>query len=207
MRKKIVWLSFAFLMLYTFNANAQYEKTDSLHKRWFIGSTMFLVGNLAPVNSPEFVQLNVGYRITGRDVISMEFITWKYAWPLGINPFYNSLYGTPEEKYPGYIRDFGVALAYQRFFWKGLYAAVHVMPMKQIFVNEQGKKVGDGFHLFNSYRVGYHVKLFKDRFFIQPSLGLAGRPFHSEMPADFKEKDDKWPKYTPEPGLHFGFNF
>ncbi len=207
MRKKIVWLSIAFLMLNTFNASAQYEKTDSTHKRWFIGSTVFLLGNLSPVNPPEFAQLNVGYRITGRDVISMEIITWKYEWPLGINPFYNNLYGTPEEKYPGYIRDYGVAIAYQRFFWKGLYAAVHVMPMKQIFVNEKGDKVGDGFHLFNSYRVGYHVKLFNDRFFIQPSLGLAGRPYHSDMPAGFKEKDDKWPKYTPEPGLHFGFNF
>lgn len=203
----MISISITLIMLSGLVAQAQYEKNDSTYKRWFAGSSLFLVGNLAPVNPPEFFQLNVGYRITGKDVLSMELITWKYAWPLGINPFYNSLYGTPEEKYPGYIRDFGVAIAYQRFFWKGWYAAVHVMPMKQIFVNEQGKKVGDGFHLFNSYRVGYHVKLFKDRFFIQPSLGLAGRPYHSEMPAGFKEKDDKWPKYTPEPGLHFGFNF
>lgn len=207
MQKKMVCYSIALLMLSSLVANAQYEKTDSTHKRWFVGSTLFLLGNLAPVNPPEFVQLNVGYRLTPKDAISVEFITWKYSWPLGINPFYNNLYGTPEEKYPGYIRDYGMAIAYQRFFWKGLYAAVHVMPMKQIFVNEQGKKVGDGFHLFNSYRVGYHVKLFKDQFFIQPSLGLAGRPYHSEMPTGFKEKDDKWPKYTPEPGLHFGFNF
>lgn len=203
----MISIGITLIMLSGLVAKAQYEKNDSTYKRWFAGSTLFLVGNLAPVNPPEFFQLNVGYRITGKDVLSMELITWKYAWPLGINPFYNSLYGTPEEKYPGYIRDFGVAIAYQRFFWKGWYAAVHVMPMKQIFVNEQGKKVGDGFHLFNSYRVGYHVKLFKDRFFIQPSLGFAGRPYHSEMPAGFKEKDDKWPKYTPEPGLHFGFNF
>ncbi len=200
-------LTIVLFLSVSFNTKAQYEKTDSINKRWFVGSTLFLVGNLAPVNPPEFFQLNFGYRITGKDVLSVEFITWKYAWPLGINPFYNSLYGTPEEKYPGYIRDFGVALAYQRFLWKGLYAAVHVMPMKQIFVNEQGNKVGDGFHLFNSYRVGYHVKLFNDRFFIQPSIGLAGRPYHSEMPAGFREKDNKWPKYTPEPGLHFGFNF
>ena len=46
-----------------------------------------------------------------------------------------------------------------------------------------------------------------DRFFIEPSLGIAGRPYHSEMPDGFKQKDNKWPKYTPEPGLHFGFNF
>ena len=48
---------------------------------------------------------------------------------------------------------------------------------------------------------------FKDRFFIEPSLGIAGRPYYTEMPTGFKEKDDKWPKWTPEPGLHFGFNF
>ena len=63
------------------------------------------------------------------------------------------------------------------------------------------------FIIFNTYRVGYHVKLFKDRFFIESSLGIAGRPYYTEMPNGFKEKDDKWSKWTPEPGLHFGFNF
>ncbi len=50
----------------------------------------------------------------------------------------------------------------------------------------------------NSLRIG---------FFIEPSLGIAGRPYYTEMPNGFKEKDDKWPKWTPEPGLHFGYNF
>lgn len=207
MRKKLLLIGFIFLFTSTFQLKAQYAKTDSTYKKCFIGSTLFVLGNLAPVNPPEFVQLNLGYRLTGKDVLSLEFITWKYAWPLGINPFYNNAYGKPEEKYPGYIREFGIALAYQRFFWKGLYAAVHVMPMWQIFVNDNGNKVGDGFHLFNTYRVGYHVKLFKDRFFIQPSIGIAGRPHHTKMPDGFKQKDDKWSKYTPEPGLHFGYNF
>lgn len=31
--------------------------------------------------------------------------------------------------------------------------------------------------------------------------------YFTEMPEGFKEKDDKWPKWTPEPGLHFGYNF
>lgn len=207
MQKKNIILLMALSGVFSMNLQAQYDKTDTTYKRWFIGSTLFLVGNLAPTNPPEFGQLNLGYRITGRDVISMELITWKYAWPLGINPFLNKSYGKPEEKFPGYIRDYGVAIVYQRFFWKGLYAAVHVMPMKQVFVDDNGNKAGNGFHIFNSYRVGYHVKLFKDRLFIEPSLGIAGRPYHSEMPDGFKQKDDKWSKYTPEPGLHFGFNF
>ncbi|MBL0358410.1 MAG: hypothetical protein IPP72_16810 [Chitinophagaceae bacterium] len=207
MQKKNLLIGLVLVLTSSLQVNAQYDKTDSTHKRWFVGSTLFLLGNFASVNPPGFVQLNLGYRITGKDVISLELITWKHAWPLGINPFYNKAYGTPEEKFPGYIREHGFGLAYQRYFWKGLYTAVHVAPMWQTFRNENGNKVGDGFIIFNTYRVGYHVKLFKDRFFVEPSLGVAGRPYYTKMPVGFKEKDDKWPKWTPEPGLHFGFNF
>jgi len=195
------------MMASTLQVKAQYAKQDSTYKRCFAGSTFFLLGNLATVNKPDFFQLNFGYRLTGKDVISLELITWKSAWPLGINPIFNKTYGTPEEKFPGYIRDYGIALAYQRFFWKGLYLAVHVMPAWQTFVNENGNKVGSGFMIFNTNRAGYHIKLFRDRFFIEPSVGFAGRPYHTKMPDGFQQKDDKWPKYTFEPGLHFGFNF
>ncbi len=207
MQKKILWIGLAFVLASNLQLNAQYTETDSTYKKWFVGSTLFLLGNLAPVNPPGFAQLNLGYRITGKDVISLELITWKHAWPLGINPFYNKAYGKPEEKFPGYIREYGIGLAYQRYIWKGLYIAVHVIPMWQTFKNENGDKVDTGFIIFNTNRVGYHIKLFKDRFFIEPSLGVAGRAFQSEMPDGFRQKDDKWPKYTPEPGLHFGFNF
>lgn len=207
MQKKILFIGLVFMMTSMLQLKAQYAKTDSTYKRCFVGSTLFLLGNLDQVNPPGFFQLNIGHRITGKDVLSLELITWKHAWPLGINPFYNDAYGTPEEKYPGYIREYGIGLAYQRYFWKGLYAAVHVMPMWQTYKNENGDKVGTGFIIFNTYRIGYHIKLFKDRFFIEPSLGVAGRPYQSEMPDGFKEKDDQWPKWTPEPGLHFGFNF
>lgn len=207
MQKKILFIGFVLMITSALQIKAQYSKTDSTYKRWYVGSTLFLVGNLDQVNPPGFAQLNLGYRITGKDVISLELITWKHAWPLGINPFYNDKYGAPEEKYPGYIREYGIGLAYQRYFWKGFYAAVHATPMWQTFRNDNGDKVGKGFIIFNTYRLGYHFKLFNDRCFIEPSLGIAGRPFFTEMPTGFKEKDDKWPKWTPEPGLHFGFNF
>lgn len=207
MQKKNLWIGLVLVLSINLHVNAQYAKTDSTYKRWFVGSTLFVVGNLAPVNPPEFGQLNLGYRITGKDVISLELITWKYAWPLGINPFYNKAYGTPEEKFPGYVRDYGVGMAYQRYLWKGLYAAVHIMSALQTYTNENGKNVGNGFMIFNTNRVGYHVKLFKDKFFIEPSLGMAGRPYATEMPLGFKQKENKWPKWTPEPGLHIGFNF
>ncbi len=207
MQKKILSIGLALALASSLQVNAQYAESDSTYRRWFVGSTMFILGNLAPVNPPNFVQLNLGYRITGKDVISVELITWKYDTPLGINPFYNKSYGKPEEKFPGYLREYGIALAYQRFVWKGLYVALHVMPTLQKFVDENGNKLDNGFQLFCTNRIGYHVKLFNDRFFIEPSLGIAYRPYHTEMPDDFKQKDDKWPKFTPEPGLHIGFNF
>lgn len=207
MQKKMLWVGLVLLLAVHLPANAQYAKNDTTYKECFIGSTLFLLGNLSTTEKPDFAQLNLGYRITGRDVISLEFITWKYAWPLGINPLFSPSYGDPDEKYTGYVREFGIGLAYQRYFWKGLYVAVHVTPMWQRFVDEHGNKVDNGFHIFNTNRIGYHIKIWKDRFFLEPSIGIAGRPYHSTMPTEFKVKDDKWPKYTPEIGLHFGFNF
>lgn len=197
-----------FFLIFTFNTqiNAQYSKKDTTFKKCFVGSTLFVLGNFAPTNKPDFVQLNLGYRITGKDVISIELKTWKYAWSLGIP--YGEFYEASEEQFPGYIREFGFAIAYQRFFWKGLYAGVHVMSAWQNFVDQQGKKIDDGFQLFNTYRLGYHFKIWEDRFFIEPSLGVTHRIYHTEMPKSFKELDDKWPKFfLLEPGLHFGFNF
>ena len=207
MQKKKLFIGFVLMMTSTFQLKAQYSKIDSTYKKYYIGGSLFLLGNFSKLNPPGFAQLNVGYRITRRDVLSLELITWKHAWPLGINPFYNKSYGKPEEKFPGYIREFGIGLAYQRYLWKSLYVAIHAMPMWQTYKNENGDKVDNGFIIFNTYRIGYHIKLLRDNFFIEPSIGIAGRAYYTEMPSGFREKDDKWPKWTPEPGLHFGFNF
>ena len=75
MQKKILFIGFVLVMANTLQLKAQYAKTDSSYKRYFVGSTLFLLGNLSPVNPPGFAQLNLGYRITGKDVISLELIT------------------------------------------------------------------------------------------------------------------------------------
>ncbi len=146
-----------------------------------------MLGNFSSANRPDFVQLNLGYRLTGKDVVSLELKTWKYAWSLGIP--YGESHEAPEEKFPGYIREYGFALVYQRFLWKGLYAGVHVMNAWQTFVDDNDKKVGDGFQLLNTYRLGYHIKLFEDRFFIEPSIAVTHRPYHTRMPDSFKQME------------------
>ncbi len=206
MHIKILALSFVFILSINSRSSAQYADQDSTFKKYFVGSTLFLLGNLDSNDRPDFVQLNAGYRISGKDVLSLEVKTWKYKQPLGIQ--YGKSYGAPEEQFPGYIREVGFALAYQRFLWNGLYTGVHVMNAWQTFVNEDGKKIDNGFQIFNTYRLGYHFKLFNDRFFIQPSIAITHRPYHTEMPASFKIQDDKWGKFFfGEPGMHFGFNF
>lgn len=209
MQKKILWIGLAFVLASSLQANAQYAEADSTYKKWFIGSSLFVfMGNLDTKNPPNFAQLNIGYRITSKDVITIEPKTWKYAWPNGIHPFFNKAYKKSEEKFPGSVREFGLSVAYTRFLWKGLYTELNVMPTLQVFMNEQGNKIDNGFQIFNTYRVGYHVKLFKDRFFIQPSICITHRAFHTKLPDGFKQLDDKWSKFIlGEPGFHFGFNF
>lgn len=206
MQRNILILSFVLVFASSLQLQAQYAKQDTTYKKCFIGSTLFMLGNLSSQNRPDFVQLNLGYRITGRDVVSLELKTWKYAWSLGIP--YGESFEAPEKKFPGYIREYGFALAYQRFWWKGLYTGVHVMNAWQSFVGDDGNKIDKGFQIFNTYRVGYHFKLFKNRLFIEPSIAVTHRPYHTDMPESFKQLDDKWPKFfIGEPGLHFGFNF
>ncbi len=208
MKKKILWFGLALVLVSSLQVNAQYDKQDSTYKRWFVGSSLFvLLGNLDTKNPPNFAQLNIGYRLTAKDVITVEPKTWKYAWPNGIHPFFSDSYKKPEEQFPGYVREVGVSLAYQRFLYKGLYAELNVMPTWQKFVDNDGHKIDNGFQVFNTYRVGYHIKLFKDQFFIQPSIAITHRAYHTKLPDGFKQLDDKWSKFIfGEPGLHFGFN-
>lgn len=206
MQKSIPAIVLVLFLVNALQLSAQYEKSDTDYKKCFIGSTAFMVMNLDSYETPDFVQVNLGYRITGKDVVSLELKTWRYFKPLGLP--YGTLFNAKEEKFPGSIREFGFTLAYQRFWWKGLYTGVHVMNAWQSFLNKDGNKIDDGFQIFNTYRLGYHFKLFKGKFFIEPSLAVTHRPYHTDMPESFKRQDDKHPKFFfGEPGLHFGFNF
>lgn len=207
MRKKLLFLSFVLILTSSFQVKAQHIKQDSTLKKYFIGSSLWVLYNLVPDdNSPDFAQINFGYRLNPKNAVSLELKTWKYAWSLGIP--YGKSFEAPEEKFPGYIREYGFALAYQRFLWNGLYAGIHVMNAWQTFSNENADKIDNGFQIFNTYRLGYHLNLFKGSFFIEPSIAITHRPYHTKMPDSFKQIDDKWSKFfIGEPGLHFGYNF
>jgi flavodoxin len=206
MQKTILSVVFFLILASILKLNAQYDASQTSFKRCFVGSSLFMLGNLDSYESPDFLQLNLGYRMTPKDVVSFELKTWKYYKPLGLP--YGKSFNAQEEKFPGYIRERGFALAYQHFWWKGLYTGVHVMSAWQNFVNNDGNTIDDGFQIFNTYRLGYHIKLFKGRFFIEPSIAVTHRPYHTKMPESFKQLDDRHSKFFfGEPGFHFGYNF
>lgn len=207
MKSKHFFLSLAFSLVLV-KSNGQPAVADSGNRKFFIGSTLFMLGNLVPddPNPPGFIQLNFGYRITPKDVVSIEIKTWKYAWPLGIP--YGKSFEAPAEQYPGHVRDYGIALAYQRFWWKGVYTAVHAMHAVQRYIGEDHKKIQNGYQLFMTYRLGYHIRLFKNRFFIEPSIAMTHWPVKTNTPQAFAAKEANWPNvFFPEPGLHFGIKF
>jgi hypothetical protein len=178
---------------------------DSTMRRLFIGTSAFVLGNLFP-DPPQFAQLNVGYWLTDRDVISVELITWSYGQPLGI-PF-GSSYGAEEENYPGRIREVGIGLAYQRHLWKGVYVAAHATNMAQAYLDESGKKIQNGYQLFLTYRLGKHITFWGDRFFIEPGIAVTHWPVTTNTPASFEAQNRKWPNYFLfEPGFHIGYKF
>ena len=205
MQRKIILL-FIVTFIATYRVSGQPAKQDTISGKFFIGSTFMMLGNLLTAEQTDFVQLNFGYRITPKDVVSVEAITWRYAWSLGI-PWGKS-FDAPEEKFPGYIREFGIGFAYQHFWWKGLYTGIHALNAAQKFRNDDNQKIKNGYQLFMTCRLGYQLKFFKERFFIEPSIAVTHRPIHTKMPESFAELDNKWSKFFfGEPGLHFGVNF
>ncbi len=204
LQKKSLVFMIGFLSLGTLFAQPAPQDASPSY-RCFVGSSALVLGNLA-ADPPSFYQLNIGYRITPKDVISLEAITWTYKAPLGI-PFGPS-WGDAGENYPGSIREYGIGVTYQRFLWKGLYTSLQVIPFKRIYRDGDKNTIQKGFQLFSTFRIGYHIPLFKNRLFIEPSIASTFWPISTNVPPSFAEKDARWNRFFLfEPGLHFGLNF
>jgi hypothetical protein len=206
MQRKILWFGMVFVWVNSLQVNAQHTKKEATYRKWFVGSTLLLLGNCDKVNNPEFIQLNVGYRITPKNALSFEFKRSIYSWPLGIP--WGPSFDAPGLNYPGHARILAPTIAYQHFWWKGVYTSVHALNAFEKYLDENNKKIGNGYTLYLTYRLGYQIKFLKNRFFFEPSIGFTHWPIRSNTPESFKSVEKKWPNYFPwEPGLHFGYNF
>jgi len=204
MQKKILSFALTLMMASTLQVKAQYDKQGNTYKKWFVGSSLLMLGNFSKI-SPEYVQLNVGYRITPKDVISFDFKRSIYTWPIGI-PFGPS-FDKPGLNYPGHARILAPTIGYQRFLWKGVFTSVHALNAFEKYIDEDDKKIGNGYTLYLNFHLGYQFKFFENRFFFEPAIGCSYWPVRTNIPESFKLVEKKWPNYFIQPGLNFGFNF
>jgi len=202
-----IFLFYSILLLF---ANGIYgqaiENYIQFENKHYVGSQVFMV--LTPLldPSPEYFQINYGYRFSPKDEISIEAITWAYQGPLG-RP-YGPDYENADSNYPGDVKSLGAGLAYKRLLWKGAYVHLHSTAFRQTYRDHNMKKIQTGFMLFNTVRLGYHFKIFKKRWFIAPSIGATFWPVYTNLPDSFQIEEDKWSNYfLGELGLHFGYTF
>ena len=190
---------------------SQAQETDSenkwgFEKKHYIGTQAFMI--LTPIldPSPEYYQLNYGYRLSSKDELSIEAMTWRYSGPLGRQ--YGPDFENEESDYSGDVKSLGLGLAYKRLLWKGVFGQVHSTAFRQTYRDQAKNKIQNGFMLFNTVRLGYHLKLFKDRVFIAPSIGTTFWPINTNLPDTFQVQENKYPNYfLGEFGLHVGVNF
>lgn len=205
MQKKILLLALILIITSTLQVKAQYGKQDSTYKRWFVGSTLLLLGNFDNTNNPGYFQINAGYRITPKGVIQFRFKRSQYAWPLGI-PF-GPDFDAPGLNYPGSARILAPQIGYQRFLWKGLYTSVYVLNAFEKYMDKNKKKIGSGFTLYTDFYLGYQFTFFNNRFFFEPAIGVSYWPIRTGVPESFKAVEKRWPNYFIQPGFDFGFKF
>jgi len=179
------------------SSSAQTEKQD-VKKRHSVGSTLWLLGNIG--DSVSFMQLNYGYRLSPKDNIIVEAITWTYYEPLGT-------YMKSKEYYPGKVKATGIGLGYQRFLWKNLFTTIEPTFFLQQFYDSDGNKIQKGFQLYLQFIAGYRFEFFKKRMFVEPAYALKYWPVNTNFPASFAAIESGAPKYKFEPSLNFGVKF
>ena len=161
--------------------------------------------------SIQMVEFHVKRNLDNKNIIGVKFATWRLFQPMGIT-WWDGVVDKIEsgtEFYDGYIRETGIGVTYQRMLWKGLFASVEVLPQIQTYTDLDGKKIKNGFKLYNSLHLGYHAAFGKKkRFFIEPQVHINQWMFDNNSPEGFKEFDDKYGNvFLFEPNIYFGWNF
>jgi len=82
------------------------------------------------------------------------------------------------------------------------------LPQLKTYVDNGKNKITNGFKLYTSYHIGYHIPLFKKRMFVEPQIHCQNWLIDTNIPPEFKVIDKKWNNYFLfEPNLYIGFKF
>ena len=151
-------------------------------------------------------EFHFGYKLTPKDKIGIKVATWQLFEPMAIPWGPNKI--QESEFYPGKLKERGIGVTYQRILWKGLFVSTEIYQLWKTYLDENNEDTGSGFKLYTSYHLGYHIRLFKNRMYLEPQFHCNYWPIDSEGPQDFEEKESKWSKYFLfEPNLYIGVNF
>jgi len=152
-------------------------------------------------------EFHFGYQLTSRDKIGIKVASWKLFAPMGI-PMWDPLFQDESEFFPGRLAECGLGITYQRMLWKGLFTAVEVLPLHKTYLDENNEETGVGFKLYTTFHLGYHVRLLKNRMFLEPQIHFNYWPIDTKAPQSFKERESKWNNFFLfEPNLYIGINF
>ena len=215
MKIKRITLAFLFALFLTqaFSQNMHKPAKDSLKYsvpayKFSVSTTWLSFANFGKeATNTHHYELHFKYELTPKDKIGIKISTWKLFATMGM-PMEEQLKFADSNFYPGRLRESGIGVTYKRMIWKGLFATVEILPQLKTYLDENDKKISNGFKLYTSYHLGYHISLFKNRMFIEPQIHCNYWPIDTKAPQGFKEIDSKWNKYFLfEPNLHIGINF
>jgi len=152
-------------------------------------------------------EFHLGYKLTPKDKIGIKVATWKLFAPMGI-PFGDAIKMEESTFFPGRLSEKGIGVTYQRLLWKGLFATIEILPLSKTYLDENKNKIGNGFKLYTTYHLGYHIPLFKNRMYIEPQIHCNYWPIDTKAPQSFQVEQNKWNNYMLfEPNLFIGVNF
>ncbi len=205
--KQTILLFITALLLTGHTIAQEAQNPHQFTDKHFVGTTGFILFTPFFDPSPEYFQLNYGYRLNAVSELSIEAITWAYQGPLG-RP-YGPDYEQESTGFPGDVKAFGAGIAYKRLLWKGVFAQVHSTLLRQHYRDSEKQVIQKGFQLFNTCRLGYHITFGKrKRLFIAPSIAITYWPINTNLPDSFQVQENKYPNYfMGEPGLHVGYTF
>ncbi len=212
--KKLLIISLTFCVINVFSQNTKETSNNNADYKVRVSFPAIILGNIGEEGkktNTQHIELHVKYELDSKNIIGVKFATWRLFQPMGIQ-WWNGLLDKIDSKsefYPGYLRETGIGVSYQRMLWKGLFASVEVLPLYKTYLDENNTKIANGFKLYTSYHVGYHIAFGKKkRFFIEPQIHFQNWMFDTNTPAAFKQLDNKWKSYFLfEPNIYVGFRF
>lgn len=212
--KKLLIISLIFCAINVFSQNTKETSNNNADYKVRVSFPAIILGNIGEEGkktNTQHIELHAKYELDSKNIVGVKFATWRLFQPMGIQ-WWNGLLDKIDSKsefYPGYLRETGIGVSYQRMLWKGLFASVEVLPLYKTYLDENNTKIANGFKLYTSYHIGYHIAFGKKkRFFIEPQIHFQNWMFDTNTPAVFKQLDNKWKSYFLfEPNLYVGFRF